>query len=337
MPAPVSSKQSPLTLVRRLRRLREHPGVRGLVQETRLAPTDFIMPFFITEGPKEALEALPGQWRLPIEDLLKHCEQLVNLGILGLCLFPCLGPKYKTPCASAALDPDGLVVRALLAVKAAFPQLVLMSDVALDPYTDHGHDGLLCPQGHVDNDATVQQLCQVAVLHAQAGADWVGPSDMMDGRVGAIRRALDKSGHERTGIISYSAKFSSAYYGPFRQALGNKEKRALDKRSYQLDPANGRQALLEAQLDEDEGADILLVKPAGLYLDVISQLRQKTLLPIAAYQVSGEYAQIHAAAQRGWLDLNACMHESLLAIKRAGAEVILSYFAVEAVKGLRSF
>lgn len=326
----VSSQETTpvLSLARRMRRLREHPGTRDLLQETRLHPQDFIQPCFVTQGPPEALPSMPGQWRLPIKELLKVCARLQGLGIRGLCVFPHLDTRFKTPDAQAALDLEGLIPRAVRAIKEAFPDLVVMTDLALDPYTDHGHDGFLDAQGRVDNDSTVAMLCKMAQLHASCGADWLGPSDMMDGRIAAIRKALDAAGYTHTLLISYSAKFASSYYGPFRSALGNSQAQPLDKRSYQLNPANRREALLEAQLDEDEGADILMVKPAGPYLDIIRELRQQTHLPIAAYQVSGEYAQIHAAAQAGFLDLAHARLESLLSLKRAGASVLLSYFAL---------
>lgn len=317
-----------LQLPRRMRRLRTHPSTRALLQETRLHPSDFMMPCFVTQDKATPIPALPGQWRLPVADLIKLCARLQGLGIGGVCLFPHIDSALKSPEAEAALDPQGLIPEAIRALKAAFPQMVVMSDLALDPYTDHGHDGLLDPQGRVVNDPTVERLCQMACLHAACGADWVGPSDMMDGRVQAIRQTLDRAGFLDTLIISYSAKFASSFYGPFRQALGNSKTQSLDKRGYQLNPANRREALLEAQLDEDEGADILMVKPAGPYLDIIRELRTQTRLPIAAYQVSGEYAQIHLAAQAGLLDLPAARLESLLGIKRAGADVLISYFAL---------
>ncbi|MCE2827764.1 MAG: porphobilinogen synthase, partial [Verrucomicrobium sp.] len=245
-----------------------------------------------------------------------------------------------TPDGREALNPDCLVLRAVRAIKAAVPGLVLFTDIALDPYTSHGHDGLLTADGRdVDNDATVTVLGEMAALHAAAGTDFVAPSDMMDGRVRAIRHALDAEGHGDTGILAYSAKFASAYYGPFREAVGSAQAagtRSLDKRTYQLSPANPREALKDALLDEQEGADALMVKPAGPYLDILAELRRQTRLPLAAFQVSGEYAQIHAAARAGWLDLEATRHESLLAIKRAGADWILTYFARDLATTLRA-
>jgi len=254
-------------------------------------------------------------------------------------LFPCLDASLKDATGTGALDPEGLVLRAVRAVKKSVPEIVVMTDVALDPYTTHGHDGILTADGgDVANDATVAVLCQMAVLQAGAGVDFVAPSDMMDGRVGAIRTALDAAGFINTGILAYAAKFASAYYGPFRDAVGSAKAagtKGIDKRTYQLTPGNRREALTEVQLDEAEGADIVMVKPAGPYLDIIRDVREATRLPVAAYQVSGEYAQIHAAAQAGWLDLEKCRDESLLAIKRAGADMILTYFARALAEALR--
>ncbi|MDL5054699.1 porphobilinogen synthase [Oscillatoria laete-virens NRMC-F 0139] len=253
-------------------------------------------------------------------------------------MFPRTNPALKTPRGEEALNPDGLIPRAIRAVKREFPELLVITDVALDPYTTHGHDGVINDKGYVENDKTVEILTEMAVMLAQSGADMVAPSDMMDGRVGAIRKALDQNQFTETGILSYSIKFASAYYGPFRDAVGSAAAAGthhLDKRTYQMNPANRREALLEARLDEEEGADILMVKPAGPYLDVIRELRDQSQLPIAAYQVSGEYAQIHAAALAGWLDLERTMMESLLSIKRAGADMILTYFAVSAAQIMR--
>jgi len=274
---------------------------------------------------------MPGVFRRSLSDLVQEARELSDLGIPGVAVFPVTDPGLKNSAGAAALDPNGLVLRAVRALKQAVPGLLVFTDIALDPYTTHGHDGVLTADGSdVDNDATVAVLARMAVLHAGAGADFVAPSDMMDGRVRSIREALDAAGHSGTGILSYAAKFASAYYGPFREAVGSAAAagtRALDKRTYQLNPANRREALADALLDEQEGADLLMVKPAGPYLDVIAELRSATRLPLAAYQVSGEYAQLHAAARMGWLDLEKTRDESLLAIKRAGADVILTYFA----------
>lgn len=324
-----------MNLPRRPRRLRRTSAIREMVQEVRLHPSDLIAPLFVQEGngAPEPVGSMPGVFRLSLADLVAECRELVALGVHGVALFPVTPADRKNAQATEALNCDCLVLRAVRAVKAAVPELVLFTDIALDPYTTHGHDGLLTADGSdVDNDATVAVLAPMAVLHAQAGADFVAPSDMMDGRVGAIRRALDEAGQTGTGIMAYSAKFASAFYGPFRDAVGSASAagtRALDKRTYQLNPANRREAIADALLDEQEGADLLMVKPAGPYLDVLAELRSQTRLPLAAYQVSGEYAQIQAAAQLGWLDLAKCRHESLLAIKRAGADLILTYFAKE--------
>ena len=324
-----------LDLAVRPRRLRRNASVRALVEETVLRPADFIAPLFVVDGKgePEPIGSMPGVARLNIVDLVKECRALAKLGVPAVALFPKLDAKYKDDSGSAALHEDALILRAVRAVKKALPELVVMTDIALDPYTTHGHDGLLTADGRdVANDATVAVLVKMAVLHARAGVDFVAPSDMMDGRVGAIRRGLDAAGFTDTAIMAYSSKFASAYYGPFRDAVGSAKAagtHALDKRTYQLNPANRREAIVEALLDEAEGADVLMVKPAGAYLDIIRDVREATKKPLAAYQVSGEYAQIQAAAQLGWLDLARVRHESLLAIKRAGADMILTYFAKE--------
>jgi len=312
--------------------MRRTPALRALSTETELTPGHLIQPLFVVdgEGREEPIDSMPGQMRWPISRLVEECRGLVALGVPAVALFPKLDPKLKREDGREALNPDTLVLRAIRAVKEALPGLAVITDLALDPYTTHGHDGLVDGRGDLANDPTVEILAEMGILAAEAGADLVAPSDMMDGRVGAIRRALDGNGFERTGILAYSAKFASAYYGPFRDAVGSASSAGthhLDKRGYQLNPANRREALTEIALDEEEGADILLVKPAGPYLDIIREVREATELPLAAYQVSGEYAQIHAAAERGWLDLESCRDESLLAIRRAGADMILSYFA----------
>lgn len=317
----------------RPRRLRRTPSIRRLVRETHVGPDDLVQPLFVVdgEGDPEAIGSLPGQYRLPIGQLCRECETLFGLGIRAVALFPSLDASLKSPGGEEALNETTLVLRAIRAVKKTVPEMQVLADVALDPYTTHGHDGVLTRDGRdVDNDATVVKLIEMAALQAAAGADFVAPSDMMDGRIGAIRQHLDRAGHEDCGIIAYSAKFNSGYYGPFRDAVGSSTAAGtplLSKASYQLDPANVRQAKRELALDEGEGADALMVKPAGPYLDIIRIARESTNLPIAAYQVSGEYAQIHAAARLGWLDLERCREESLLGIKRAGADLILTYFA----------
>lgn len=322
-----------LDIPQRPRRLRRSHAVRRLVRETHLRVEDLIQPLFVIdgEGPTEPIASLPGQSRLSIPALVERCQQLAAGGISAVAIFPKIEPERKHPDGREALNPGTLILRALQAVKQSCPELMVITDIALDPYTNHGHDGVLKADGSdVDNDLTVEILCQMARLNAQAGADFVAPSDMMDGRVGALRASLDEAGWTETGILAYSAKFSSAFYGPFRDAVGSAQSAGttlLKKDTYQLDPANRRMARLETFLDEAEGADILMVKPAGPYLDIIRELRDHTDLPIAAYQVSGEYAQLHAAAQLGWLDLEKTRDEALLAIKRAGADMILSYFA----------
>ena len=329
-----------LDLIHRPRRLRRTAGLRSLVEETVLRPCDFIAPLFVIDGrgKPEPIASMPGVSRHPVAGLVKECRQLWKLGVPAVALFPKIEARLKDEEGSAALREDGLVLRAVRAIKRAVPELTVMTDLALDPYTSHGHDGVLTLDGRdVANDRTVGILTQMAVLHARAGVDLVAPSDMMDGRVGAIRHALDVAGFTDTGIMAYAAKFASAYYGPFRDAVGSAKAagtRALSKATYQLNPANRREAFTEVALDEAEGADILMVKPAGPYLDIIRDVREATLKPVAAYQVSGEYAQLQAAAKLGWLGLASTRRESLLAIKRAGADMILTYFAREMAEEL---
>jgi porphobilinogen synthase len=320
-----------MSLVRRMRRNRSSTAVRALVREVSVGPSDFIQPLFVkAAGGCEQVGSMPGVVRHDLESLVAECRTIAELKIQAVAVFPCIEPALKDARGSHGLSPDNVLFEAVRRVKAACPELLVVTDVALDPYTDHGHDGVLDGKGGVANDETVGILNRLAVLEAEAGADIVAPSDMMDGRVRAIRQALDGAGFEKTGILSYAAKYASAFYGPFRDAVGSKKGAApLDKRGYQMDPANVREALLEIELDEEEGADMLMVKPAGPYLDVIRAVREHTNLPVAAYQVSGEYAQIHAAAQLGWLDYERTRDESLLAIKRAGADIILTYFAKE--------
>lgn len=320
-----------LNLPIRLRRLRATAGIRAMLAETEVSPRHLIQPIFVTEGTEpEPIAALPGQSRIPLAQIGKKCAELRALGIHGVALFPKV-ETGKTAEGREAVNPNALAYRAIRAVKQTSPETVIFADIALDPYTTHGHDGILTPDGcDVDNDRTVAALAKMAVLTAQAGADFVAPSDMMDGRVAAIRSALDVAGHTGTGILAYSAKYASAFYGPFRDAVGSSRKPgepSISKATYQMDPANRREAVREALLDAAEGADLLMVKPAGPYLDIIRDVREATHIPVAAYQVSGEYAQIHAAAERGWIDLRAARDESLLAIRRAGADVILTYFA----------
>jgi porphobilinogen synthase len=324
--------QKGLSLLRRMRRNRFTPALRSLVRETILHREDLIQPLFLSsiDGATESVDSMPGVLRHSVPTLLEECRNVERLGIPGIALFPCIEASKKDSLGTHAEDPGNIIFEAIRAVKTACPDLVVIADVALDPYTSHGHDGLLDDSGRVENDATVDELCKLAVALAGAGADIVAPSDMMDGRVQAIRTALDRADCQHVGILSYAAKYASAFYGPFRDAVKSGSVSApLDKRGYQMDPANVREALLEVRLDEEEGADMVMVKPAGPYLDVIRAVREVTPLPLAAYQVSGEYAQIHAAARLGWLDYEATRNESLLAIKRAGADMILTYFATE--------
>lgn len=327
-----------LDMLRRMRRSRRTPSVRSLVRETSLRPEDLIQPLFVKagEGTAEPVESMPGVVRHTVASLSEECRRISDLGIPAVAIFPCIEQGKKDAVGSHACDSANILYAAIRSIKEVAADLTVITDVALDPYTDHGHDGLLDARGAVENDRTVEALCKLAVAQAEAGADIVAPSDMMDGRVKAIRTALDLSGRLETGILAYSAKYASAYYGPFRDAVKSGTVTApLDKRGYQMDPANLREALLEVRLDEAEGADMVMIKPAGPYLDVIRAVRESTMLPVAAYQVSGEYAQIHAAARLGWLDYMATRDESLLAIKRAGADMILTYFAVEVAESLR--
>jgi porphobilinogen synthase len=322
----------------RPRRLRKNDAVRRLVRENQINARDLIQPLFVIDGEAEPepIGSMPGQFRLNIKDLCDECRELIELGIEAVALFPSLEQSLKSADGAESCNPETLILRAIRAVKEAVPGMQVLADIALDPYTTHGHDGVLTEDGQdVDNDRTVEILSRMAVLNAEAGADFVAPSDMMDGRVQAIREALDEERFTRCGIVAYSAKYNSAYYGPFRDAVGSSTAAGttlLSKASYQLDPANSRQAARELELDELEAADVLMVKPAGPYLDIIRMARESSNLPVAAYQVSGEYAQIHAAAQMGWLDLKRCRNESLLAIKRAGADLILSYFSKDWAK-----
>ena len=325
-----------MQLTTRLRRNRASEGLRRMTRETRLDVADLVYPLFVHGGDhNEPVASMPGVERRNVKDLVRECREAFDLGIPAVAVFPVIDPAHKDAKGSHALSPDNLLFRALSEVKSAVPELVLIADVALDPYTDHGHDGMLTKDGRdVDNDPTVEMLGRLAVKEAEAGADIVAPSDMMDGRVGAIRAALDAAGRTDTCILAYAAKFASAYYGPFRDAVGSAQSKPISKASYQLDPANVREALREVELDEREGADMVMVKPAGPDLDVIRAVREQTKLPLVAYQVSGEYAQIHAAARAGWLDYEKCRDESLLAIKRAGADMIVAYFAREVAEGI---
>jgi len=331
-----------MELTYRPRRLRRTPALRALVREHQLAPTDFIYPLFVHEGASiEPIGAMPGASRWSLEGLVDEVGRAWDLGIRCVVLFPKVADGLKSEDGAECFNEHGLIPRAIRLLKQVHPAMAIMTDVALDPYSCDGHDGIVSSEGVVLNDETVSILCQQAVAQARAGADLIGPSDMMDGRVGAIREALDEEGFEHVGIISYTAKYASAYYGPFREALDSAPRANAgkpipgDKSTYQMDPANGREAILECQLDESEGADILMVKPGLAYLDIIYRLRQETEQPIAAYNVSGEYAMVKAAAERGWIDERAVTLETLLCFKRAGADLILTYHACEAAAWLR--
>ncbi len=319
----------------RMRRLRRTAVVRDLIQECRVTVDDLIMPMFVKPGltEPEPIESMPSIFRYSPSMAIDECRALFDLGIKAVALFPCTSPDLKDPQGSEALNPDGLIPKLVREIKREIPGLVVICDVALDPYTSHGHDGLLSEdETDVENDPTVSILAQMSVVLGEAGCDWVAPSDMMDGRVGAIREALDQAELTSVAILAYSAKFNSAYYGPFRDAIGSKKaggKAYLDKGTYQMNPANAREAVRDALLDEDEGADLLMVKPAGAYLDILTRLRQTSDLPLVAYQVSGEFSQVHAAAKLGWLEYERTREESVLAIKRSGADLIITYFAKE--------
>ena len=323
-----------LDLPERPRRNRKSPAVRALVRETRLSADDLVYPLFVQEGERDdAIESLPGQTRWSLGGLLDEVGRARDAGLRAIVLFPKIADELKSADGREAWNDDGLVPRVVRAVKDRYPELCVMTDVALDPYSSDGHDGLVAPDGRILNDETVAALCRQALAQARAGCDVVAPSDMMDGRVGALRSALDGGGFAEVSILSYTAKYASAFYGPFRGALDSAP-RSGDKSTYQMDPANVREAEREAELDTDEGADIVMVKPAGPYLDVIARLAQTTTLPVAAYQVSGEYLMIRSAAASGWLDERAVVLESLVGIRRAGADLIFSYFARQVAEWL---
>jgi porphobilinogen synthase len=305
-----------------------------LTRESVLCPGDFVLPLFLHDlEVDEVIPSMPGCKRWSLDGMVNEAGEALSVGVTAVVLFPAIDHSLKTKRGEECFNREGLVQRAIRALKSAYPELVVMTDVALDPYSIDGHDGIL-EEGEILNDETVEILCKQAVSQAEAGADIIAPSDMMDGRIGALRGALDLAGYQKVSICSYTAKYASAYYGPFRGALGSAPKSG-DKKSYQMDPSNRREALRELSLDQDEGADIVMVKPAGAYLDIISDVRQHTTLPVAAYQVSGEYLMIKSASAEGWICEESVMMESLIAIKRAGADVILTYFAKEAAKILK--
>lgn len=321
-------------MLHRPRRNRSNEVIRGMIKETHLTPEHLIAPLFVIEGTNQMvpIHSMPGQFRFSIDELVKEAKELHSLGVKCVSLFPAIEDKLKTPDAKESFNPDGLNARAIRAVKEALPDMVVMADVALDPYSSDGHDGIVDKKtGEILNDQTLEVLAKQALCEAQAGADIIGPSDMMDGRVGFIREVLDSEGFQNALIMSYTAKYASAYYGPFRDALDSAPKKG-DKKTYQMDFANSTEALREAELDIAEGADMLMVKPGLPYLDIIYRLKEFSTLPIAAYNVSGEYAMVKAAVNNGWLDNDKVIIETLTAFRRAGTDVILTYFAKEAAK-----
>ena len=322
----------------RMRRMRRDVFSRDLMRENAVTPADLIYPVFVLEGKnkEEAVASMPGVKRQTLDKLLVQAGECVKLGIPMLALFPVIDPSLKTEDAREALNPDGLVPRVVAELKRNFPELGVMTDIALDPYTSHGQDGLIDASGYVMNDETVAVLAQLAQVHAQAGADVVAPSDMMDGRIAAVRAALDLKGCIHTRIMAYSAKYASSFYGPFRDAVGSSANLGKgNKNTYQMDPANSDEALWEVGLDLEEGADMVMVKPGMPYLDIVRRIKDEFKAPTFVYQVSGEYAMLKAAAQNGWLNEEACVLESLLAFKRAGADGILTYFALDAARWLK--
>ena len=330
MSLPTTNSNLQLQLTKRPRRLRRNPSIRSLVQETHLSVDDLIYPMFVMEGENQRVEipSMPGCYRYTLDLLLVEVAELYTLGVKAVALFPVVSESKKDDNGSESYNPEGLAQNTVRAIKAATPDTIVITDVALDPFTTHGHDGVIDEHGVILNDETVDILVKMSISQAQAGCDMVAPSDMMDGRIGAIRQGLDAHGFTDVGILAYSAKYASAYYGPFRDALDSAPKFG-DKKTYQMDPANAREALSEVELDIAEGADIVMVKPALAYLDIIHQVKANCNVPVAAYNVSGEYAMIKAAAQLGWIDEKKIIMETLLSIKRAGADLILTYFAKE--------
>ena len=322
-------------MIIRPRRLRQTSPIRRMVRETCIRVDDLIFPIFVKhgKGKREPIPSMIGQYQLSVDELVKEAEEVWSLGIPGIILFGL--PRVKDRLGSEAYARDGIVQKAVAAVKERVPELVVLTDVCLCQYTDHGHCGII-EDGRIDNDATLDILSRVAISHAEAGADFVSPSDMMDGRVRAIRETLERDGFKDTGILAYAVKYASSFYGPFREAADSSPQFG-DRKSYQMDPANAREAMKEALLDSEEGADIIMVKPALPYLDIIYQIRARIHLPVAAYNVSGEYAMVKAADQRGWIDGEKVMMEMLLSIRRAGADLILTYFAKDAAKILNTY
>lgn len=326
-----------MQIFNRPRRNRKSEFVRQMIQENQVSVNDLIMPlFFITgEDTKIEINSMPGQFRYSVDLLVKKVKELQEIGIKCVSLFPAVEESLKTKCASESYNPDGLNQIAIKAVKDACPDMMIMTDIALDPYSSDGHDGIVSDKGEILNDETLEVLSKMAIAQAKAGTDIVGPSDMMDGRIRAIRESLDGEGFKNTSIMAYTAKYASSFYGPFRDALDSAPK-AGDKKTYQMDFANSKEAIRELFLDEDEGADIVMVKPGISYLDIIAKLKENSNLPVAAYNVSGEYAMVKAAAEKGWLDEKQIMIEMLTSFKRAGADIILTYFAEDMAKYLRN-
>jgi len=329
---PPDRRRTALALPRRPRRLRRSASVRSLVRETYLHVEDLIYPLFVMEGTDGKVEvpSMPGSFRFTRDHLVQEVREVAALGIAAIALFPVIPESKKDSTGSESYNPDGLVQQTIRAIKDAVPEMVILTDVALDPFSSDGHDGIV-ENGVILNDETVDVLVKMALSQAEAGADMVAPSDMMDGRIGAIRAALDGAGFTDVGIVAYSAKYASAYYGPFRDALDSAPKFG-DKKTYQMDPANAREAVLEVELDIAEGADIVMIKPALAYMDIIHRIKQLTHLPVAAYNVSGEYAMVKAAARNGWIDEPKIVLETLTGMKRAGADLILTYFAKDAAQ-----
>lgn len=324
---------------KRMRRMRRDAFSRRLMREHRLDPADLILPVFVLDGTgrEEAVASMPGVKRMSLDRLYAVAEDCLALGIPALALFPVIDPALKSEGAEEAYNPQGLVPRAVAGLKARFPELGVITDIALDPYTSHGQDGLIDATGYVLNDETIAVLTRQAEVHAAAGADVVAPSDMMDGRIRAVREALDAAGHIHTRILAYSAKYASSFYGPFRDAVGSAANLgAGNKYTYQMDPANSDEALWEVGLDLQEAADMVMVKPGMPYLDVVYRVKQTFRAPTVVYQVSGEYAMLKAAAQNGWIDERACVLEALLAFRRAGADAVLTYYALDAARWLRA-
>ena len=324
-------------LTHRPRRMRKHEFNRSLIRENSLSVTDLIYPLFIIEGEnkKEKIDSMPGIERLSIDQLLIEAQEIVDLKIQAIALFPVISNKKKTLEAEESYNPDGLIQRAVRALKRSFPELAVITDVALDPFTSHGLDGVIDSQGYVLNDETVSVLIKQALSHAQAGADIVAPSDMMDGRIGAIRFALEEKGYIYTNILAYSAKYASSFYGPFRDAVGSSASLGKsDKKTFQMDPGNSDEAIREVELDISEGADMVMIKPGLPYLDIVSRVKQTFGVPTFAYHVSGEYAMLKAASQNNWIDERSTVLETLLCFKRAGADAVLTYYAKDAAKWL---